>query len=99
VIVLAEMFHELQGFVAGHLSLSSRAVFAQADQWSTAHRPAVDQLSAAAWLLIRNMTAVRSARGVGFTKELGVAGSLACRRAAIMPHTGDERSMIRTGQL
>jgi hypothetical protein len=42
---------------------------------------------------------VRSARGVGFTKELGVAGSLACRRATIMPHTADERSMIRTGQL
>jgi hypothetical protein len=37
--------------------------------------------------------------GAGFTKELGVAGSLACRRAAIMPHTGDDRSTIRTGQL
>ncbi|HTF73179.1 MAG TPA: hypothetical protein VK620_02375 [Bradyrhizobium sp.] len=70
---MTKMFHELQGIVAGHLSFPV-AVFAQADQWSTAHRPAVDQLSAAAWLLIRNMTAVRSARGVGFTKELGVAG-------------------------
>jgi hypothetical protein len=74
VIVLTEMFHELQRIVAGHLSFPVAPFLAQADQWSTGHRPAVDRLSAAAWLLIRNMTAVRSARGVGFTKELGVAG-------------------------
>jgi len=74
VIVLTEMFHETARNRRPSSVFSSRAVFAQADQWSTAHRPAVDQLSAAAWLLIRNMTAVRSARGVGFTKELGVAG-------------------------
>jgi hypothetical protein len=60
MVIMTEMFHELQGLVAGHYVFPLTQLFLQADQWSTALRPAVDQLSAAVWLLIRNMTPVRS---------------------------------------
>jgi hypothetical protein len=37
---MTEMFHELQGFVAGHYVFHSRSFFLRADQWSREPRPA-----------------------------------------------------------
>jgi hypothetical protein len=69
MMVVTKMLHELQGLVAGHLPLPVAPVLSRFARRSTARRPAVDPSSAAASLLIRNMTAVRRARHPSFTKD------------------------------